>query len=489
MIYFNAGLGISTLSLLLLQESHVFVNGSTRTIDLRRIKPNSNPAWTPELFEELLMTNHGYRSESIHPFITSNVLHSDHSDFGISFGSRLLNEPYRIETSEHRDISTEKQQPLGAKIISTSFLPSGPSVFSKLQSRMNTRLHLATKMIETGKHIVSKSTHFALTSASSRSLGAKLASDCYALLGQDSNNISCDNIHSTYLGKGYLLVRNNSQRLTKNLPRKVLQFTNRKKHSSQKAIPKGILTEIERVQLIERTETLMESVLHALENDKLWNQVNQQDGVTVWKALVDVKNYHPIHNSSPKEDADSATIRSEAILNASPEEVYNLFSDDNRVHEYNENCNQLEDLELISENSKINWSATGKFGPFSARDFVTLVTFRYLGPQKGYLSLCASVEHPKLAPNKNGFVRSQIQLAATFMEPVDGQPNKTRFIQVMQVGSLGGVADSPMAKRIKRNLEIKAPVEFVHKFNAALEKNPPSTGEGGDMLTKDEKEV
>lgn len=177
-----------------------------------------------------------------------------------------------------------------------------------------------------------------------------------------------------------------------------------------------------------------------------------------------------IINSGSLNDNETIIIRSEAILDGPPSEVYELFSDNNRVQEYNENCRELEDIIHLSETTKINWSATGKFGPFAARDFVTLVTFQSLGQNKGYVSL--GVKAPStLVPVKKGYVRSQIELAATFMYPVPGQPHLTRFVQVTQVGELGGAADSVLAKKIMRNLEEKAPIEIIKKFNNAVKKS------------------
>lgn len=248
----------------------------------------------------------------------------------------------------------------------------------------------------------------------------------------------------------------------------------------------GALTRDERASLVARSDSLTRSVLRALRDPSLWTEVNEQDGVRVWRTDVDVKNL--VGDGDEGRDRgrcdfttdaacaestavdDAVTVRSEAVLDASPSAVYQLLHDDDRVHEYNDNCNDIRDLERVSRNSKINWSATRRFGPFSARDFVTLVTYRELDPvdEEGYLHMAVSVNHPRLAPPTSRYVRSNIQLAATFLRPVPGRPDLTKMVQVMQVGSLGGVADSPMAQRIKTNLELKAPVDFARKVNAAL---------------------
>jgi len=241
----------------------------------------------------------------------------------------------------------------------------------------------------------------------------------------------------------------------------------------------------ERETIIQQTHRILDNVETALQRDDLWELINECDGVKVWRTFENIKELHSsssrtaslARNNNNNSKNDVAVIRSEVILNSSPQKVYQLFMDNSRVHEYNENCVELHDIEYLNDNTKVNWCATGKFGPFKARDFVTAVHFRELvGRHRasfgvGYVSIAANIEHSKLPPTSN-YVRSQIQLAATLMIPIPGQPNKTKFIQVTQVGELGGVADSKMAKKITQGLAEKAPVDFCKKFDQALQTAP-----------------
>jgi len=245
-----------------------------------------------------------------------------------------------------------------------------------------------------------------------------------------------------------------------------------------------LLTDVEKLELAQSTNNMLASVKAALSEKELWQHIVDKDGVNVWKTSADVKNCAAGVSSASTGAADAVTVRSEALMDASPRAVYDLFMDDARVHEYNENCVELADIERISRETKINWCATGKFGPFKARDFVTVVYFRELKEEEGggYVSLAANVEHPKLPP-ADGYVRSEIQLAATFMKPVPGEPNKTKLVQMTQIGQMGGVADSAIAKRITQNLAEKAPVEFMKKFNHAVTHPPaPQPKRSGNQL-------
>ncbi|CAM9390375.1 unnamed protein product, partial [Discosporangium mesarthrocarpum] len=46
--------------------------------------------------------------------------------------------------------------------------------------------------------------------------------------------------------------------------------------------------------------------------------------------------------------------------------------------EYNDNCKEVEDLEYLAPTTKVTWAATPRYGPFKARDFVTIVHYRTL---------------------------------------------------------------------------------------------------------------
>lgn len=274
------------------------------------------------------------------------------------------------------------------------------------------------------------------------------------------------------------IVRNVHDNINKNiqLRQKQKSLRNQERGASPVSLSSNQIT-----TLMKHNQDLRSNVYEAVSNEEIWTKVNEQDNVTVWKMDSD---YEIIDCAS---SSDSITIKSESMLPYSPHLVFSLLQDENKVHEYNENCQALEHIASLKDGSKINWSATGKFGPFSARDFVTLVRYEGMGKDasEGYLGLASSFdtireqnyilfekESNNTAYNpfneRPGYVRSRIELAATFIMPVKGDPYSTRFQQVIRVGNLGGAADSPIAKRIKSSLEIQAPIDFVKKFSRAL---------------------
>jgi len=246
----------------------------------------------------------------------------------------------------------------------------------------------------------------------------------------------------------------------------------------------GLLRQEERSESIDRADAMLQAVTAGLEDESLWTEVtrNQEGAVDdglpiaegkhrltrVWRTYTDMRRYDA--SSDNRLVSDVPTILSRSVLDASPEEAFALFCDNDRVHEYNENCQELVDIEDLDHMTKVNWCATGSFGPFKARDFVSLVRHKIMGGGE-YASVASNVVHSNLPPATK-YVRSEIVLSATFFRPVPGNPQKTVIVQMTQVGSLGGAADSALAKRISTNLQEQAPIDFMRKFNRALLSTP-----------------
>lgn len=235
----------------------------------------------------------------------------------------------------------------------------------------------------------------------------------------------------------------------------------------------------EREELLQKADDLFKKVVLALKDETIWIKTYEHDGIEVWKTEDDIKNY-PSKNISDEDDG-FAPMRSEAIMPASPKVVHELFSDNSRVSEFNDNCQELTDLEILNktanETTKICWSATGMFGPLMARDFVSLVWHKS-SPGGGYASLATSIDHPKLSHPRSGYVRCKIQIGVTFMEPVPGRPDLTRLIQVYQFGQLGGIANNPIVRFFAGYLAENAPITLMKKIHKAIVRGRSKSEEG-----------
>eukprot|EP00903_Cladosiphon_okamuranus_P019594 g18021.t1 len=162
-----------------------------------------------------------------------------------------------------------------------------------------------------------------------------------------------------------------------------------------------------------------------------------------------------------------ACVKATAIISVPPEVVYLLFADNSRVSEYNEHCREVKDLEVLSQDSKITWAASGRMGPFKARDFCTLVHFRTLSD--GTLAqVSRPVEHPA-APRSSRYVRSEILLAGNFMRPVPGDPSRTEFLMVTHVNP-GGAAETRAGAMLVNSLCASSPVTFIRRLEVAAQK-------------------
>lgn len=109
-------------------------------------------------------------------------------------------------------------------------------------------------------------------------------------------------------------------------------------------------------------------------------------------------------------------------------QVYDLFTDNSRVHEYNEYCKDVVDLEWLDEHTKITHSRTGR--PFS-RDFVTRVHYRRLDADT-QLVVNRAEQHPR-AQLEKGYTRMDMPLGANMMRRLPDDPSKTEFTLITHV--------------------------------------------------------
>ncbi|GMH58022.1 hypothetical protein TrRE_jg796, partial [Triparma retinervis] len=207
----------------------------------------------------------------------------------------------------------------------------------------------------------------------------------------------------------------------------------------------------------------------AFDTPSIWSPCSQSSKVTVWKTYVDI-----LKGSGTD---GMPCIKAVTVLDRSPSECFELFRDDKRVSEYNDNCRELEDVARISSppdgEVKVNWCATGRFGPFERRDFTTVVRNEAVdGGEGGYLSVATAIEMEGYGGlgRRKGYVRSRIVLSASFMKPVEGEGGKCEFWQLTKVGELGGVANNRVARRLQDKLLEKAPIDFLERFGKAVVK-------------------
>lgn len=119
-------------------------------------------------------------------------------------------------------------------------------------------------------------------------------------------------------------------------------------------------------------EELVQAALSITKSDK-WEEVVNSDGVRVWRQFLDPNLV--IAGERLGKSAQFAAIKAQGIIDAPLDTVYDLFTDNARVSEYNEYCKEVEDLQWLDPTTKVTYSSTGR--PW-CRDFVTRVHYRLL---------------------------------------------------------------------------------------------------------------
>lgn len=198
--------------------------------------------------------------------------------------------------------------------------------------------------------------------------------------------------------------------------------------------------------------------------------------VRVWKKKILPGTY--VANGAVDEEAATkfACIKATAVILAPPQEVYKLFLDNSRVSEYNEHCAKLEDVEYLSKDTKIAWSATNpydSFGITKARDFLTMVHYRRL-PDGTRIVVNRPVVHPA-RPAGGTYQRAELMLAGNVIRPVKGHPDKTELTLITHINP-GGIADNAVGAAIINKLTASSPVEFIKKLEAAARKTMKPSG-------------
>ncbi|KAJ1401457.1 hypothetical protein B484DRAFT_338933, partial [Ochromonadaceae sp. CCMP2298] len=184
-----------------------------------------------------------------------------------------------------------------------------------------------------------------------------------------------------------------------------------------------------------------------------WSYVGEKRGVRVERRAIGAGPY--VSAVDAAKGSKHACVKSSAVLDASPESVFQLFADNSRVKEFNEHCLDSQDVHLIPRGlglvgggmglgaetwTKVAWSATPTYGIFKARDFLSVVNYTKY-PNGTYVVLNRPGYLSSHAP-RSRYVRATILLAGNVIRP-HGH-NQTLLTTVAQINP-GGVSDTPAA--------------------------------------------
>lgn len=208
-------------------------------------------------------------------------------------------------------------------------------------------------------------------------------------------------------------------------------------------------------------DELVQVSLKLLE-DPDWEQVSGEDGISVWRKYLSPN----LMIADRKVDRASkfAVVKARAIIDAPVSQVYDLFTDNSRVHEYNEYCKEVTDLAWLDPATKVTQSLTGR--PWS-REFVTRVHYRDMG-EGVKLVVNRAEDHPAAVTNA-GYTRMEMPLSANLMRPLASDPSKTEFTLITHIDP-GGFAATQFGAMVTNRLSTESPRTFLAALGKAVVK-------------------
>lgn len=208
---------------------------------------------------------------------------------------------------------------------------------------------------------------------------------------------------------------------------------------------------------------LVESLL-AVAASTDWDLISTADDVEVRKMTLSPD--FQVAGNPIAEEARFAVVMAKAVLDASPEQVFSYFMDNKRVHEYNEYCAQVEDLEYLDAQTKISWSCSGPIagGAISARDFVT--RSHYSALDDGTLVIANRAEEHDKAPPSDAYVRMKMIWGGNIFRAYDR--NQTLLTTITHINP-GGVGETRFGSLFLNATAASGPRRFMNGLRTCIE--------------------
>ena len=196
--------------------------------------------------------------------------------------------------------------------------------------------------------------------------------------------------------------------------------------------------------ILRQNDEALQVLKSLLDGKKVWTLVGEKQGVKVERIFLSPGLF--VSPEDAKKGEKHVCVKSSAVLNATPEQVFKLFLDNSRAREYNEHIAVVKDIKHIKSGtdkknwSKIAWALSPKYGVFKARDFFSVVNYRVY-PDGQYIILNRPAYLSSHPPSPN-YVRATILLAGNIIKPYG--KNRSHVTLIAHVNP-GGGADSKAA--------------------------------------------
>ncbi|XP_002735413.1 stAR-related lipid transfer protein 6-like [Saccoglossus kowalevskii] len=161
------------------------------------------------------------------------------------------------------------------------------------------------------------------------------------------------------------------------------------------------------------------------------------DKVMAYEADSDWKPYksskHAQVFTKPSPDFNGTLHKTTYNIEASPEKCLDLIYDNAKHAKFDRSIKDQTTLKQIGDGMNIVRSLTPSMmaGLISSRDFIDLICFKRIPEKNVIVVYYVSVEHPDY-PETKGAVRGVTYPSAVFLYNVDGNPNKTRGVNITQ---------------------------------------------------------
>ncbi|KAM4826201.1 stAR-related lipid transfer protein 5 [Thomomys bottae] len=207
------------------------------------------------------------------------------------------------------------------------------------------------------------------------------------------------------------------------------------------------------VQASQAGERVAEKVLGYRRDPSGWKICREGNGVTVsWRPSVEFAGH---------------LYRGEGLLSGTPQQVWQCVKpgDGGLREKWDDNVSRFEIIQRFSDDLNITRTATPSAAMklISPRDFVDVLFVKQY--EDGTVSTNAThIEHP-LCPPKPGFVRGFNHPCGCFIEPLPGEPNKTRLVWFFQTDLSGLLPQSVVDTFFPRSM-----AEFHANLQKAVRK-------------------
>jgi hypothetical protein len=259
----------------------------------------------------------------------------------------------------------------------------------------------------------------------------------------------------------------------------------------------------EEVEFLQRIDDDNQEALKMLESlekdDSNWEFVAERQGIQVFKRFIRAGPF--VKKSDLLKGQKHACVKSVGILNANADKIFELFLTNDRVHEYNDHCVEVQDLQLLPTTSqkpniiqqfcKVAWARSPIYGVFKPRDFISVVYCEKRN-DGSYIIMNrpAYVQSPPMQPpmqpplhttssakRKNAkkddiektskYVRATILLGGNILQPINTKQTKVTMIAHVNPG---GGGDTQTAAWFINKMCAREPQNFLKKLEIAANK-------------------